>query len=193
MRSLAPLAHSRRGIRAAIAASLFATLFAAQALPQAEGDRATDRARVRVQAQDSAVALFEDGRDSDARQTLVSTNIRKAGTAGWHLETASRLLGVAWTLSDRGSSGPAMRAAALALEHTRQAVSLAGEDDGDLAANACLAAALIEERFLGDLDAAIESCRTAVRLAANKEPATAELARLEKASGGQSGREGGSP
>lgn len=137
--------------------------------------------------------LFEVQQDRDAVDVLTDTNIRKFGTAGWHLETGNRLLGVAWKLSQEGKAAAAMRAAALALEHTRQAIALAGTADGDLVSNASFTAALIQERFFGDLKAAAASFRAGARLATNKDFAETELRRLENAMATPSVSKGGTP
>ena len=174
-------AISRPGRRVAITALFFASVFAVQTFAQAERTLAADRAAVRADSQTQAAALFAEGRDTEAVALLASTNIRPAGTAGWHTETAGRLLHIAWAFSAEGRTEPADRIALLSLAETAAAVRAAGDKEPDRAAAALLTAALIQERFLGDLEAAKASLRRARAIDPENEPAREAIEKFERA------------
>jgi hypothetical protein len=140
-----------------------------------------DLAAARSASQAAARDLFEAGQHSEAVAMLSSTNARPTGTAGWHCETAAKLLQMAWRFSSEGKTELADRVALLAIGQTEDALNNAGERENELAADALLTAALIQERFFGDFEAAKESCRLAATLAPNNESSRQTLDRLERA------------
>ena len=172
---------SRPAHRVAIAAFLFASVFTVKGFAQTERTPQDDRAAVRTDSQAQAAALFVEGRDTEAVALLASTNIRPAGTAGWHTETAGRLLHIAWAFSTEGKKELADRVALLSFGETVAAVKVAGEREPARAAAALLTAALIQERFLGDLEAAKASLRRAREIDPENVPARESLDRFERA------------
>lgn len=148
---------------------------------QSERPLQKDLAVAHSESRAAARDLFEAGQDSEAVAMLSSTNARPTGTAGWHCETAARLLQMAWRFSSEGKTELADRVARLAIGQTEDALSNAGERENELAADGLLTAALIQERFFGDFEAAKESCRLAATLAPNNESSRQTLDRLERA------------
>jgi len=172
---------SRLRLQALVASFLIAALSPHSAPGQSDRLSATGRGAQRSESQASAAALFEAGREQEAVQLLNSTNVLKPDTAGWHCETASRLLHIAWQFSGEGKKDLADRVAYLCLSESATAVRVAGDQEPGKAAAALLTAAIVQERFLGDLEAAKASLREAQRLAPDNEASKEALDRFERA------------
>lgn len=145
-----------------------------QSAPSADGGVTADS---RAIAEAYAAALANDA--ATAEQLLVRVNRAPVGTAAWHVETAQRLMQMAYDVPRQGRTTIGPEITARALRHLADAEPIAR--DAQERASVFALAGLIQERFVGDHAAAIASYRAAAQLNPEHPRARASADRLEQA------------
>ena len=145
--------------------------FAAEGIPATAAQLASERLSAN-QARDAAKR--DDA--ATAEQLLTALNRAPANTSWWHVETAQRLIQLAYDVPREGRSNVIPQIVARALQHLSTANSLAGS--AAQKASIQVLAGRIQERYLGDHVAALASYRAAQVLAPDNPQASREAARL---------------
>lgn len=128
------------------------------------------RDRVELQRERLAFAqakqLLNENKSAQAVLVLAATNVSKANTAEYHMETAQRLLTVSEESARNGEPAMVTVLAGRALEQLVLSETLAR--DPEERASARTLAGFIQERYLADPTAALLSYRAAVQFAPEK-------------------------
>lgn len=123
------------------------------------------------------------GNSFQAEQTLLHLIRARPGTAGWEFECAQRLVHLANDLTHNAEVDAAKPLVVSGMAHLRAAINLS--DKRTLKANAYALLAGLEERYVGDVRAAIASMRLATSLDPSFLHAKNELERLERVQAGR--------
>lgn len=193
MKRLLPLSGALLSLAAFVPLPAFSQTLSATALPAKSVEEVARVAALQAAFKaglDDATAKAKLGNLDAAEASLSALYRRKTGTAEHHAATAQRLIEVAGRLAREGETTTAGRLADRALNHLTQCIQLA-ESSSDTRAAAATLAAFVHERYKGDLAAAKEDLRAALRINPNGKTAREELTRLEMSSA-PAGKEGGS-
>ena len=139
---------------------------------------ALDVATVRAKMSE-AKNLAKANNVAGAEQVLLTLNRAKPNTAGWHMETAQRLMGTAEQLAREARPASIAPLTASALSHLAQADTLT--TDARIRAAAKTLAGFIHERYLADRKSALASFQSAALLSPTTATSAKEAAdRLQK-------------
>lgn len=133
-----------------------------------------------------ARTLAKANNTAAAEQALVALNRGKAGTSGYHRESASRLLQLAGDLSREAALTPSRTFIARAQEHLAEAIRLARKPEELAFAHMTLGS--LHERYRGDLTAAIASYQAALQAMPKSAAAQEAVQRLQLTVKGQENR-----
>lgn len=139
---------------------------------------AADRARLATHrsTMDTAAAHAKGNNLANAEAAVVQLNRGKPNTAGWHIESAQRLLQIADRLAREGQPTNTTRLANSALQHLAKAEGL--PMDPRTRASAKTLKGFIHERYLGESTAALAEYSAAAELSPNATRAKAAANRL---------------
>lgn len=150
-----------------------------------------ERTPVNVTAERTALGtartLAKANNTAAAEQALVALNRAKAGTSGYHRESASRLLQLAGDLSREAALTPSRTFVARAQEHLTEAIRLARKPEELSIAHMTLG--YLHERYRGDLTAALASYQAALRAMPKSTAAQEAVQRLQLTVKGQENRQ----
>jgi hypothetical protein len=163
-------------------AGVAAAAAAAAIIPPPElAKQAADRLTTLSTVLDDAKALVVGGDVAGATRKIASTNVTKANTSEWHLETSQRLVQLAARFSHEGNLLDSKSAVTESLQQLGQAVTLAKASRDALGeSRAHLVAGELHERYRGNTGAALVSYEAAVRANPEDPRAKEALERLQK-------------
>ncbi len=113
-----------------------------------------------------------------AEQEIVAASQRPPNSAGWHMETAQRLLQVAEAVARAAKPAGTPALASRAVFHLTQAEQLSRDPRAKAAARSLIG--FVQERYLADRAAALASHRAASQLAPKSARARETVERLER-------------
>lgn len=159
---------------------LGAVLLCVSALQAQQSSSQRELAVASQQASLTARAQFAAGNIPQAESTLLALNQAKAGTAEWHLESAQRLAGIAFSFRQTGAVPLSISVAQRALDQLSSAEAKA-LPDRILGAQVKYLIGKINERLVGTTTVARANYRAAVDLDPQLKKAAESLAKLDRA------------